>query len=117
MMEELFEEIESYLEDMSNGPESLPSIACGEIRERLDKIKKYCPLPAPQCQDSLSYQLEKLHPVANRMGLYDAADYIKSRDEYLLKMEKKLKELKTLIRSAAESDNCYDILFEYLEKH
>jgi len=30
-------------------------------------------------------------------------------------LETKHEKLKTLIRSAAESDNCYDILFEYLK--
>jgi hypothetical protein len=42
--------------------------------------KDQCPLctpePTPQAQNSLTDQLKELLPVANRLGLYDAADFL-----------------------------------------
>lgn len=35
--------------------------------------------PQPQAQYSLEEQLETLHALANRAGLYDAADFIRAQ--------------------------------------
>ena len=42
----------------------------------LKKIKQLT-----QCQDSLYYQLKVLYHIANKFGLYDAADYCRNITE------------------------------------
>ena len=37
--------------------------------------------PQPQAQQSLTDQLQELIPVADRLGLYDAADYLRKAVE------------------------------------
>lgn len=42
----------------------------------LDKVNQ-----VPQAQDSTVEQLHKLRVIANKFGLYDAADYLRNRLE------------------------------------
>ena len=42
---------------------------------KIDKIPKL-----PQRQDALVYQLQDLVQVANRLGMYDAADWLRVQD-------------------------------------
>lgn len=41
--------------------------------QELDKVKQ-----VPQTQEALNDQLKKLRIIANKFGLYDAADYLRS---------------------------------------
>ena len=48
-----------------------------ENKEKFVDLKKMIPFQLPQRQDSLMDQLYDLKFIANRLGMYDAADYLK----------------------------------------
>ena len=47
-------------------------------RDYMKRILDKLPKDRPQRQDSLRDQLQDLQAVANRLGMYDAADYLRN---------------------------------------
>jgi hypothetical protein len=74
MMFELINELERALEEIQN--EATKTLPINSVSGSALEAAKQIP-QVPQTQASLIYQLKILRIAANKLGLYDAADFIK----------------------------------------